>query len=82
MYSAVVPAGSARTTWTDERLDDFRDEILSRFEQVDRRLDRIDHRLDAMTERIDALHRTFLIVGGGMMASILIGSAAIVATQL
>lgn len=66
---------SARARWTDERLDDLRSEVSSRFDGVDRRLDRIDG-------RIDELHRTLFVVGGGLAASILVSAAGIVATQL
>ncbi|MDX6633355.1 MAG: hypothetical protein QOG09_1864 [Solirubrobacterales bacterium] len=35
-----------RTTWTDERLDDFRGDVGGRFDQVDARFDRVDTRFD------------------------------------
>jgi hypothetical protein len=70
-----IVAEGAKTTWTDDRLDDFRSD-------VGRRFDRVDHSLDRMDQRIDGLHRTILTVGGGMMASVLIGAAGIAATQL
>jgi hypothetical protein len=31
-----------RESWTDERLDDFRENVNQRFDAVDKRLDRID----------------------------------------
>ncbi|CAN5547940.1 hypothetical protein BH20ACT15_BH20ACT15_12660 [soil metagenome] len=87
---------SPRATWTDERLDGFRNEVLARFDgvdqrfdgvdqrfdRVDQRLDRVERGLDRVDGRIDELHRTLFIVGGGIAASILVSAAGIVATQL
>jgi hypothetical protein len=42
----------------------------------------MDERIDRVDARIDALNRTLLSVGGGMIASILIGAAGIAATQI
>ena len=67
----------ARSTWTDQRLDDFRRAVDERFDRVDERFNRIDDRfnhvdnelgalgsrIDAQTARIDALQRTLLQVG-------------------
>jgi hypothetical protein len=68
----------ARATWTDERLDD-----LSR--RMDNGFDRLDLDLRSlrseMNSRFDALHRIILQVGGGMMATILIGFASLIATR-
>jgi hypothetical protein len=77
-----MSAESARTAWTDQRLDDFQASVFARFDGIDQRLDRMDQRLDLIEERIYALHRVILTVGAGMMASILVGAAGIVATQL
>lgn len=75
-----------RATWTDERLDDLAHRMDERFSRVDDEMQllRTDlgARIDRQSERIDALHRTMLQVGGGMIASILVGSAGIAATQL
>jgi hypothetical protein len=37
---------NVRESWTDERLDDFRDEVNRRFDEVDRRFDKVDRRFD------------------------------------
>jgi tetrahydromethanopterin S-methyltransferase subunit G len=42
-----------REAWTDERMDDFRDEVNRRFDEVDRRFDRVDRRFD----KVDAEFR-------------------------
>jgi hypothetical protein len=39
-----------RESWTDERLDDFRDEVNRRFDKVDHELNRINDRLDGMNK--------------------------------
>jgi hypothetical protein len=31
-----------RDEWTDERMDDFRDEVYRRFDDVDKRFDKVD----------------------------------------
>jgi archaellum component FlaC len=84
-----VPAESARSAWTDERLDKRFDRIDERFDRIDERFDRVEERFDGMErrfdrmdERFDGLYRTLLMVGGGMIASILVGTAGIAATQL
>lgn len=84
-----MAAEGTRAAWTDERLDDFRADVSGRFDGVDRRLERIDQRFDRIEERFDridarfdALYRTMIAVGGGMIASILVGTAGIAATQI
>lgn len=46
-----------RESWTDERLDDFRDEVNRRFDKVDSELHRVN-------DRLDGLHRilTFAVI--------------------
>jgi hypothetical protein len=68
--------------WSDERLDRRFDQIDARFDRIDKRFDRIDERFDRLDERFDAMYRTMVTVGGGMIASILVGAAGIAATQL
>jgi hypothetical protein len=63
----------ARTTWSDERLDD-----LSRRREEDFR--RIDARFDGLEARFDALQRTILQLGGGMFATLVVGFAGLIAT--
>ncbi len=85
-----------RQSWTDERLDDFREETARRFGEVNRRFDRIDAdirelrggmdainaRLDQMNARIDALNQTILKLGGGAFVTFVIGFGGLIATQL
>jgi hypothetical protein len=74
----------ARETWTDERLDDLKenvnqrfdvvdrrfDEVDKRFDKVDRRFDKVDARLDRIDARIDSMQRTMIICFSGMTTSI------------
>jgi hypothetical protein len=46
-----------REAWTDERLDDLKDQVERRFDQVDARFDQVDARfaqVDARFEQVDA----------------------------
>jgi hypothetical protein len=48
---------TVRESWTDERLDDFKERVDHRFDEVDRRFDEVDKRfdkVDARFERIEA----------------------------
>jgi hypothetical protein len=68
-----------RESWTDERLDDFRDEVNRRFDKVD--ADIRDMRGE-MNGRFDSLQRTLLQISGGTIATLIGATAAVVATQL
>jgi len=72
-YMAVM----AREAWTDERLDDFKenvnqrfDAVDKRFDAVDKRFDKVDERFDKMDARFDSLQRTMLIGIFTVLASI------------
>jgi hypothetical protein len=69
---------SMRSTWTDSRLDEFK-------EQVNASLNELGQRVDHQSNRIDTLQHTILIVGGGLFAAFVAVLAAIVgliATQI
>jgi hypothetical protein len=55
-----------RESWTDERLDDFRDEVYRRFDKVEAELQRVN-------DRLDGLHRTMIhgliAITGAIVAS-------------
>jgi len=67
-----------RGSWTDERMDDLRDEMRRGFERVDtdvRHLrSEMNERFAGMDARFDAMQRTMVIgfatLGGGLLASI------------
>jgi hypothetical protein len=63
-----------RSTWTDSRLDDLKDEVVH-----------LGTRIDAQGARIDSLTHTILLVGGGLFAAFIAFTAALVgvmSTQL
>jgi uncharacterized protein Yka (UPF0111/DUF47 family) len=74
----------AREAWTDERLDDFKenvnqrfdqvdkrfDQVDKRFEQVDKRFEQVDQRLASIDARLDGMQRTMLIGIFSLLASI------------
>jgi len=67
-----------RQSWTDERLDDFRDEVNRRFDKVEGELRRVN-------DRLDGLQRTMVHGFVAMTAAIIGGNAALlglIATQL
>jgi hypothetical protein len=37
----------AREEWTDARLDDFKENVNQRFDEVDKRIDNLDRRMEA-----------------------------------
>jgi hypothetical protein len=75
-----------REGWTDERLDDFRNEVNRRFDKVDGEFrdlrSEMNARFDRLNSRFDGLQRTMLQIAGGTIGTLIAGFAAIVATQL
>jgi hypothetical protein len=78
-----------RSTWTDSRLDDFKDRVDVRFDELNGRVDDLACRMDAgfarLDGRIDALQHIILQVGGGLLAAfiaILAAMIGLIATQL
>jgi hypothetical protein len=53
VYSGIL-MGAMREAWTDERLDDLRDQVDRRFDQVDIRFDKVDARFDKFEDRVEA----------------------------
>lgn len=85
-----------RESWTDERLDDFRDEVNRRFDEVDQRFDRLETKVDAnhrevkaeiatlrgeMTSGFERLYRTMVLLGAGAMTTIVVGFLGLIATH-
>ncbi len=67
-----------RSTWTDSRLDEFKEQVNANFSELGRR---VDHQ----SNRIDKLQHTILVVGGGLFAAFVALLAAIIgliATQI
>jgi hypothetical protein len=70
----------ARTTfWTDERLDDFAPHVDVRFDRLEEDIRGL--RTEARSD-IGALQRMVLQVGAGVIATMLVGFASLVAAQL
>jgi hypothetical protein len=71
-----------RESWTDARLDDFRDETARRFDKVEaeiKELRRETHqRFDRVEGRIDALQRTIIVSNAAIFTAVL----GVFATQL
>lgn len=51
----------ARETWTDERIDAFKENVNERFDQVDKRLDRIENSIERLHQTM--VHGFFVLVG-------------------
>ncbi|HZK16117.1 MAG TPA: hypothetical protein VFC52_05980 [Solirubrobacterales bacterium] len=82
-------ATAMRESWTDERLDDFRDEVNRRFDSIDRRFEAVDRRLEQIDARLDDLNRamlkmgqTMLWLGGGALITFIVGFVGLILTQL
>jgi hypothetical protein len=75
-----------REAWTDERLDDLNLRVEKGFERVDRELLalRVEMRSEftALRSEIAAFQRMFLQLSGGMFATMVIGFAGLIATQI
>jgi hypothetical protein len=61
-----------RESWTDERLDDFRDEVYRRFDKVDSELHRVN-------DRLDGLHKILMFAVISLMSATFAGYAAMIA---
>ena len=76
----------ARSTWTDERLDDLAHRLDDGFNRIDAELRSLrgdmNTRFAEVNGRIDALQRTMIGVAGAMMATFVAGFLGLIATQL
>ncbi len=66
----------AREAWTDERLDDLKENVDQRFDQVDQRFDQVDERFAQVDARFDAMNARF----GSMQRTMIIGFVSLVGT--
>ncbi len=80
-------------SWTDERLEERFDRIDQRFDEVDRRFDEVHRRFDdvglefralrsEMTSRFDANQRLIIQIGGGMLATMIVGFTGVIVTLI
>jgi chaperonin cofactor prefoldin len=58
----------AREAWTDERLDDLKENVNQRFDDVDKRFDQVDKRFDRVDERFEKVDERFTRVESEMKA--------------
>jgi hypothetical protein len=49
---------------------------------MNQRFDSVDHKLAEMNQRFEAMNRTLLQIGGGIIATLIAGIFAVIATQL
>lgn len=47
----------ARESWTDGRLDEFKESVNRRFDEVDRRFDEVDKRFEQVDKRFDQVDK-------------------------
>ena len=79
-----------RRTWTDERLDDMNRRMDERLDDMNRRMDDMNRRMDEGFRRVDAdlralhetIHRTLLQLSAGVIVTVAVGFAGLIATQL
>ncbi|HEX8688957.1 MAG TPA: hypothetical protein VF729_01810 [Solirubrobacterales bacterium] len=86
-----------REAWTDERLDDLNGRVADMGRRMDEGFNRVhedlrslrtevDTKIDSlrgeMKTEIGALHKLILQVGGGMIATLVVGILSVVATQV
>jgi hypothetical protein len=64
-----------RSTWTDQRLDDFKS-------SVDVRLDALGVEVGEMRGELGALQRTLIQVGVGLVGAMLVGFVGLIASVL
>jgi hypothetical protein len=83
----------ARETWTDERMDDLSRRMDDGFGRVDQdirslrvemngRFEAVDARFTGVDGRIDNLQRTMIQVGGGIIATMVVGFLSLLVAQL
>jgi hypothetical protein len=80
---------SMRQSWTDERLDDFREDVARRFDETNQRMDagfaRVDAELQGLNGRFDALQHTLAQIGFMLavgLLGVIVALFGVIATQL
>lgn len=56
----------ARESWTDGRLDEFKESVNRRFDEVDRRFDEVDKRFDQVDKRFEQVDKRFDRIEGSI----------------
>jgi predicted nuclease with TOPRIM domain len=67
----------AREEWTDGRLDDLRENVSQRFDEVDKKVDNLDRRMEAgfaeVREEFRALRTELSHLTYGLIGTMLVG---------
>jgi tetrahydromethanopterin S-methyltransferase subunit G len=71
----------ARESWTDERLDDFKQRVNQRFDEMNKRFDKVDARLERIDGRIDSLTKG-IMYGSLTLSSVMIAGFVAILTQV
>jgi hypothetical protein len=86
--AGILAAGAmerARTTWTDERLDDLVRTTERGFDRLDGRLDRLENRLESRIEgvhgRIDSLQRLMIQLSAATLVTVLATLVSVIVTR-
>lgn len=61
-----------RESWTDQRLDDFKENVNQRFDAVDRRFDSVDADIRELRGEVKSMQRTMIygfVTMSGIMAT-------------
>jgi hypothetical protein len=73
-----------RQSWSDDRLDHLSDrvemgfdQVDQRFKQVDQRFEQVDRRFDRLEDRFDRLQQGIMVVGGGLIGSLVLALAGL-----
>jgi len=59
-----------------------RGEMKEGFDKVDARFDRVEHRFEKMEDRFAALNRTLMQMAAGVIGTLIVAGAGVIATQL
>jgi hypothetical protein len=68
---------SVRSTWTDSRLDDFKDRVDSRLDELNDRFSELSARVDGLSNRIDNLQHVMIQGFIGIMVAMFTGFTAL-----
>ncbi len=74
-----------RSTWTDSRLDDFKNRVESSFDEISERIGELSNRVDAQSGRIDKLQHVMVQGFIALMVAMFTGFATLaglILTQL
>ncbi len=74
-----------RSTWTDSRLDDFKERVDLRLDELNDRFTELSARIDALSNRVDGLQHTMIQGFIALMVAMFtgfVGLAGLILTQI